>query len=109
VHWWEKAAIQGNQAAQISLGHAYLMGEGVKRNPQKSAYWMMLGTTPEKQPQKSTPPLPYGLLQPNRASPSLAVKAPAKGHKIVGQAYHKAELHGIFHKYTERKKPHNPN
>ncbi|OYV41938.1 MAG: hypothetical protein B7Z75_14685 [Acidocella sp. 20-57-95] len=101
VNWWEKAAIQGNQAAQISLGHAYLMGEGVKRNLQKSAYWMMLGTNPEKQPQKSISPLPYGLLHSNRVLTSLAVKAPAHSHKI--------ESHKIVYKHKKTKKPYNLN
>ncbi len=36
---FKKLAEQGHAVAQISLGQMYYKGEGVTRDPKKSAYW----------------------------------------------------------------------
>jgi TPR repeat protein len=40
VEWWEKAADQGNYAAQVSLSHAYRTGEGVAKDEKLANYWI---------------------------------------------------------------------
>jgi TPR repeat protein len=40
VEWWQKAADQGNYAAQVSLSHAYRYGEGVAKDEKLANYWL---------------------------------------------------------------------
>ncbi|MCW8885846.1 MAG: hypothetical protein OQK12_11410 [Motiliproteus sp.] len=37
---WRSLAIQGNASAQYDLGLVYLSGQGLKKDPVKSSYWM---------------------------------------------------------------------
>jgi len=40
VEWWQKAAEQGNYAAQTSLSRAYRYGEGVAKDEKLANYWL---------------------------------------------------------------------
>jgi len=40
MHWWTKAAEQGNDVAQDALARMYLSGEGgVKQDTQHAIFW----------------------------------------------------------------------
>ena len=42
MHWYRKAAEQGNAIAQFNLGVMYSNGEGVKRDQTEAAKWYRL-------------------------------------------------------------------
>jgi TPR repeat protein len=42
AEWLEKAAHQGNKAAQVLLGRAHMLGLGVEKNLEQAVYWFRM-------------------------------------------------------------------
>lgn len=43
IHWYRKAADQGNATAQCSLAMMYAMGKGVPQDHERAYIWLLLG------------------------------------------------------------------
>jgi len=39
AHWWELAAVQGSQKAQLNIGGLFFNGDGVPQDYDLAAYW----------------------------------------------------------------------
>jgi TPR repeat protein len=39
MHWYQKAAVQGDAGAQYNLGVMYIMGQGVPQDEAKAVHW----------------------------------------------------------------------
>jgi hypothetical protein len=45
VHWWQKAAEQGNAKAQYNVGLAYSSGVGVPKNDVEAYFWINIAAS----------------------------------------------------------------
>jgi TPR repeat protein len=45
VHWYERAAAQGEAAAQYNLGHLVSLGQGVPQDLMQAHLWLSLAAT----------------------------------------------------------------
>jgi TPR repeat protein len=54
VHWFEKAAEQGNAISQTELGVCYAEGFGVKQDFEKAQYWLTKAAEQDQQEAKDT-------------------------------------------------------